>query len=226
MVLPFGLGPPPGINDMCVKAVLDVARAHCPRLRIADFVDDIRLVDASGEHDALAASMTNMLSLLERMGVRFHTKEGKRWRPTRSIPWLGFEVDTRANVVRLEERKVEEGLRPCEEIFGAQLGAVVPARDLLATVSFLNFLHWVIPGGFCHLMSGWDAVNESGVWTCGEPRWRDRKEVEARCGKVDVDMMARDDGHNAWVPNFRFLRTPPWRVRSPGAVCGVAPEWR
>ena len=36
-----------------------------------------------------------------------------------------------------------------------------------------------------------------------ELRWRYRKEVEARCGAVDVDMMASDDGHNAWVPNFR-----------------------
>ena len=116
---------------------------------------------------------------------------------------VGFEVDARANAVRLEERQVEEGLRLREEIVGAQLGAVAPARDLLATVSFLNFLHWVIPGGFCHLMSGWDAVDESGVWTCGEPRRRDRKEVEARRGKVDVDMMASDDGHNAWAPNFR-----------------------
>ena len=61
---------------MGVKAVSDVARAHCPSLRIVDFVDDIRLAGASGVHDALAASMTNMLTLLERMGARFHTKEG------------------------------------------------------------------------------------------------------------------------------------------------------
>ena len=89
--MPLGLGPSPGINDMCVKAVLDVARAHCPSLRIADFVDVIRLVGASGEHDALAASMTNMLSLLGRMGARFHIKEDKRWRPTGSTSWWGLK---------------------------------------------------------------------------------------------------------------------------------------
>ena len=148
------MGPSPGLNDVCVKAVLDVVRAYCPSMRIVDFVDDIRMAGASGEHDAIAATVTNMLSLQERMGVRVHTKEGKRWRPTRSIPWLGFEVDTMANVVRPEERKVGKGLLPREKIFGAQSGAVVLAKYLLAAASFLNFLHWVIPGGFCRLRSG------------------------------------------------------------------------
>ena len=36
-----------------------------------------------------------------------------------------------------------------------------------------------------------------------EIRRRYRKEVEARCGAADVDMMAGDDGRNAWAPNFR-----------------------
>ena len=67
LFLPFSLGPSPGINDGRVKAVLEVARARCPSLKIVDFVDDIR-------HDALPASMTNMLVILERMGVRLHTK--------------------------------------------------------------------------------------------------------------------------------------------------------
>ena len=69
-------------------------------------------------------------------------------------PWLGFEVGTQSNVVRMEERKVEKGLRPCEEIFESRPGAPMPARALLATVSYLNFLQWVVPGGFCHLRSG------------------------------------------------------------------------
>ena len=36
-----------------------------------------------------------------------------------------------------------------------------------------------------------------------ELRWRYRKEVEARCGAADVDMMASDNGRNARAPNFR-----------------------
>ena len=105
-----------------------MVRAHCPSLRAIDFVDDIRLVDASGEHDALAASMTGMMSILERLGVRYHTKEGKGWWPTRVIPWLGFEVDTRANVVRLEERKVLKAQRLREEISSAKPGSDMSAR--------------------------------------------------------------------------------------------------
>ena len=123
MFLPFGLEPSPGINKGFVKALLEIVCAHCPSLKIVDFVDDISLVDACGELDALAASMTNMLAILERMGVRYHTKGGKRWWPTRLIPWLGFEVDTKSNAVRLEERKVERGLRLREEIFSVHPGA-------------------------------------------------------------------------------------------------------
>ena len=170
LFIPFGLGPSPGINDGCVKEVLRVVRARYPSLQVVDFVDDIRLVEESGDHDALAASMTGMMSVLDQLGVRYHTKEGKRWWPTRVIPWLGFVVDTRENVVRMEEAKVAKGQRLCEEIAGANPGSEVSARDLLASVSFLNFLHWVVPGGFCHLRSGWDAVNGSGVmdlWRAG-----------------------------------------------------------
>ena len=63
---------------MCVKAVLDAARANFPQLRVVDFADDIRCVGANGEHDALAAGMTGLTSLLDRIGARYHTKEGKR----------------------------------------------------------------------------------------------------------------------------------------------------
>ena len=55
------------------------------------------------------------------------------------------------------------GVRLREALFGAQPGSTVPARGFLASESFLNFLHLVVPGGFCHLRSGWDSVNESGA---------------------------------------------------------------
>ena len=66
--------------------VLAAARALLPQLLVVDFMDDIRFVGASGERDALAAGMTGSMSLLDQMGARYHAKEGKRWRPTRSIP--------------------------------------------------------------------------------------------------------------------------------------------
>ena len=41
-------------------------------------------------------------------------------------------------------------------------------------------------------------------------RWKFRKEVEARCGPVDADMLASDDGHNAWGANFRSPSNSAW----------------
>ena len=47
-----------------------------------------------------------------------------------------------------------------------------------------------------------------------ELRWRYRKEVERPCGSADVDMLASDGGHNAWVANFR----PPSRSAFEGPL--------
>ena len=63
----------------------------------------------------------------------------------------------------MEGRKVGRGLRLREGIFECRPGATMQARDLLSAVSYLSFLHCVVPGGFCHLRSGWNAANESGV---------------------------------------------------------------
>ena len=118
-----------------------MVRANFPRRRAVDFVGDIRRVDVSGEHDALAAGMAGSMSLVNRMGPRYHANEGKRSRPTRSIPRPGFVVDTLNGVVRMEERKVGKGTRLREAWFGAQPGTTMPAGELLALFTFLNFLH-------------------------------------------------------------------------------------
>ena len=163
LFLPFRLGPPPGWGDTCVRAVLGAVRVNIPRLRLVDFVGDIRCAYSSGEHGELAPGMAGFMSLVDRMSARYHTEDGKWWWPTRAMPWSGFVVDTQSGVVRMEERKIENGVRLREALFGAQPGSTVPARGLLASVSFLNFLDLVVPGGFCHLRSGWDSVNESGA---------------------------------------------------------------
>ena len=179
---PFGLGPPPGWNDACVKALLKVARSRFQRLGMLDFADDLRLVTTGGERGSLAADMTGVTSLLGDMGIRYHAAEGKRLWPTRFTPWLGFEADAYRGAVRTEERKVSGGPRLREEIFGAPQGSEMPARTLLASASFLNFLHWVTPGGFRHLRSGWGAVNESesaDLWRPGRSRSSAQAEATA-----------------------------------------------
>ena len=122
LFLPFGLRLFPGWNDKSVKAFLKAAPGRFPQLHMVDFVDDIRFARASGEPDALACGMTGFTSLLEQLGARYHATEGKRWRPTRTIPWLRFVVDTLNNVARMEERKMEKGLRISEALFGGRPG--------------------------------------------------------------------------------------------------------
>ena len=51
-----------------------------------------------------------------------------------------------------------------------------------------------------------------------ELRWRFRKEVARACGAIDVDMLASDDGRDAWVPDFR----PP----ANSAFAGPLPQGR
>ena len=48
-----------------MKAILGVARSHFPATHVVDFVGDVRLVESSGEHDALAVGMTGVMSLLD-----------------------------------------------------------------------------------------------------------------------------------------------------------------
>ena len=109
LFLPFRLGPSPGRGDTCVRAAPGAVRVNIPRLRLVDFVGDIRCVYSSGEHDELATGMTGIMSLMDRMGARYHTKDGKRWWPTRAMPWSGSVVDTQGGVVRMGERKIENG---------------------------------------------------------------------------------------------------------------------
>ena len=71
LFLPFGLGPPLGWSDFCVKVVHTAARARLPTIRALDIVGDLRLVDASGEHDPIAARMAGLTSFPDDMGIRY-----------------------------------------------------------------------------------------------------------------------------------------------------------
>ena len=142
LFVPFGSGPTPGWDDACVKALLKVARSRFQRLGMLDFADDLRLATTGGERGSLAADMAGVMSLLGDMGIRYHAEEGKGWRPTRCIPWLGFEADTNREAVRMEERKASEGPRLRAEIFGAS-----PGSDLFAHVAGFRVLPELSPLG-------------------------------------------------------------------------------
>ena len=103
------------------------------------------------------------------MGARYCAKEGERWRPTRLVRWLGFEVDARNGVVRMEERNVNEGRRLRDEILGARPGSTIQARELLASVSFLIFLHWSSRVAFAAYFPDGAQWTRLARWTSGGP---------------------------------------------------------
>ena len=145
LFLPFGLGPSPGRSDFCVKVVPKAARARFPTLRAFDFLSDLKLAEASGERGALAASMAGFMSFLGDMGIRYHAEEGKRWRPTRPTPWLGFVVDRTRGEVRMQEKKVAKALGARQEFFSLRPGSWVSDRAIQSSVPYLNFPPWAVP---------------------------------------------------------------------------------
>ena len=69
-----------------MKWVLRAVRRPRATFRVIDFVDGLRLVEEGGFCDRLLVSMARMMELLTRMGVHFHTREGKRWGPGSRYP--------------------------------------------------------------------------------------------------------------------------------------------
>lgn len=160
--LPFGLGPSPDRTDCCDKEFLRAARVEAPSLRIIDFADDLRRLDASGAHAELFFGMSKFKKLLGRSGVPYHKREGKHRWPTRSILWLDFTVEAGGNVVRIEEKGVTKGMSLRHGTSGLRPGSTTSARAYLPSVTFLNFAQRVVPGGFFHLRDGSNVVNEPG----------------------------------------------------------------
>ena len=103
-----------------------------------------------------------------RLGIRYHTREGKRWWPARTILRLGFTADTKDNVVREEDKKVETGTFLCQDAVGLQPNPLMSARPLLPSVSILNLGRWIVPGGFRHLLHGWDTMNVKALHIAGK----------------------------------------------------------
>ena len=92
-----------------------------PSLRVIDFVDDLRLVEEDGSRGRLFVIMARMLELIARMGAHYHTREGRRWWPTRSTPWRGFVVNTERGVVEIDSGKRRKGAALCDAIVAYQV---------------------------------------------------------------------------------------------------------
>ena len=66
------------------------------------------------------------------------------------------EVDAKAMCARLTTGKEEKGLPLGERRASVMPGDQVSAEGLSQCASDLNYLEWLVPGGFCHLRSRWD----------------------------------------------------------------------
>ena len=117
-----------------------------------DFVEDLRLTD-SGDGKELFCGMARFMMMLSKLGVRSGRPRGLASKNThvRSAK----ETYTKGQELRLQwlfmqpEKKASAG-------------------HIQRSVSYLNFVEWVAPGGFCYLRSGWDIVKG----TAEMDKWR------------------------------------------------------
>ena len=110
-----------------------------PSLRVIDFAGDLRLVEEDGARGRLFASMVRIMELLAQIGVRFHTRGGKRWWLTQSIPWLGFVVNAERGVVGIDAGKRQKGVALCDAVVSLPPCLTISARTVLSTRAFLDF---------------------------------------------------------------------------------------
>ena len=129
----------PGWNDCCVEEILRIPRLLIPSLKIIDFAGDLMLVGSTGAHDELAVDIVTLKCFLDRFGVRYHTRKGKHWWPTKVIPRLGLVVVTDDSVVRMEDEKLSTEMSLRRGIFGLQPDSTMSARALLSSVAVFTF---------------------------------------------------------------------------------------
>ena len=142
------------------------------------------------------SGMTKFEKLLDRLGARYHAREGKHWLPAGATPWLGFSVDTGDGVVRIEDKKVLNGRSFCRETLGIRPDSTVSP----SSASFWNFARRVFPGGPRHVRNGWSAVNEKGImelWRLGDGR----AEVQVTVTEGLRDDMVWRRGTREWRPS-------------------------
>lgn len=127
--------PPPGWGDCSVTEPLRLVVSERLSAPVMDFGGGLRLME--------------QMAVL-RVGTRFHTNESKRWWPCQSIPWLGFDVDTRMTRVCISEEGRVGGQRLqrdgiCSE--GALGGFVSELFTIAGTKGILPPEEWMGSGG-------------------------------------------------------------------------------
>ena len=168
--LPFDLCPFQKWNDCCVMELLRLVAKVRPSLLIIDFVDDLRLVELSGDRPQLSCDAARHMELQSKVGVR--SQRG------------GVEGMVRERMrVRMTEEKCVTEKESSLRRMAMRAGFSTFAGGTLQTALYLNSTRRWVAGRVCHLGSGWDAAHTSGViekWPQG-PRSADcRQPVRPR----------------------------------------------
>ena len=179
LFLPPGLAAAPAINENLVKKLV-LAAATGLNLRITRFVDDLRLVNGtklgSLEDEALLNVQLELLRInLEALGVRVHTKVGKLIRATRSISWLGWDINTQKLTVSLTCSKRKKGLELCTDALKQHWEqGFMHAKALMSLAGFLNFVSGVVKACRPYLRSLYQCLATGQVfanWQAGKRRF-------------------------------------------------------
>ena len=188
LFMPFGVGPCPGVNDWCMKHLLDIVQRCIDDVTILDFVDDLRLVKTAGRHRGdLAITQYQVSHLLEKLGARVHTKPKKWIPPTQRIGWIGHDVDTQKMTILVQPEKREKCTTLLEQVLQDDSKNVLRAKTLASCVGILNFVAICAPGGTSHLRSWWDSINSAGAYTMWQTNRRADPLVSlANRGKKDA----------------------------------------
>ena len=62
--------------------------------------------------------------------------------------------------VQIEPAERGDRMSLREAVLGMQAASAMSARSVLGAASHLNFLQRIASGGFCHLRSRWNVVND------------------------------------------------------------------
>ena len=81
-------------------------------------------MEENGARAQLFCTVARFMEMLPELGVRFHTKESKRWWPRQSVPLLDFRVDAKTMRVR-----IPEGLGSSTRMVKLKSGLPASARE-------------------------------------------------------------------------------------------------
>ena len=139
-VLPFGLRSSPAQFNVLASALLYIMVARGTSYTLLNYLDDFIALCSS--QDEAQHTLNLMLDTCHRAG--FKVQPSKTLGPARSLEFLGIEIDTVNQQLRITQERMEE----IRELLGDWLSKqVCTKRDLLSLIGKLSFCARVVRAG-------------------------------------------------------------------------------